>query len=144
MGISLDFPTSASARLLGQSVKSNSSVRYVPIHQHLIDLGLLGYVNSISQGALFPQVPRDKKTGSTTGALSKWWAAIVREQGVDPKAPAHEFRHTVKTELRGLGIPDSVSDRITGHSSRGEGGRYGSVSLSVRQEVINKLARIVL
>ncbi|MBD1388557.1 site-specific integrase [Neiella sp. HB171785] len=126
----------------GQSVKADSSVRHVPIHRHLIELGLLDYAESIGEGPLFPQVPRSKQTGSTTSALSKWWANIVRGQGVDPKAPAHEFRHTIKTELRGLSVPDSVSDRITGHSAKGEGGRYGSVSLEFRQEVIDKITPV--
>ena len=127
----------------GQSIKSNSSLRHVPIHRHLIELGLLDYVNSIKSGALFPQVPLDKY-GKASTKLSPWWAKTVREQGVDPKAPAHEFRHTLKTELRSFGVPDSVSDRITGHSAQGEGGRYGSVSLLVMKEVIDRLSDLVL
>lgn len=111
----------------------------MPIHRHLIELAPLDYVNSIKSSPLFPQVPLDKY-GKASTKLSPWWAKTVREQGVDPKAPAHEFRHTLKTELRSFGVPDSVSDRITGHSAQGEGGRYGSVSLLVMKEVIDRLS----
>ena len=122
----------------GQSVKANASIRHVPIHSHLIELGFLEYCDTIKQGRLFPQVPLDKY-GKASNALSSWWGDRVRETKVDPKAPSHEFRHTIKTEFRELGVPDSVSDRITGHTVKNEGARYGSVSLEYRKEVIDKL-----
>ncbi|WP_460478099.1 DUF6538 domain-containing protein [Bowmanella dokdonensis] len=127
----------------GRSVKSDSSVRHVPIHKHLVELGFLDFVTESKSGRLFPEIPLDKY-GKASTKFSPWWGEIVREQGVNPKAPSHEFRHTVKTELRGLGVPDSVSDRITGHSAKGEGGRYGSVSLVNREEVIDRLIYLKL
>ena len=127
----------------GQSVKANASVRHVPIHSHLIQLGFLEYCDSIDKGRLFPQVPLDKY-GKASNALSSWWGDRVRETVIDPKAPSHEFRHTIKTEFRELSVPDSVSDRITGHTVKNEGARYGSVSLEYRKEVIDRLPSLSL
>lgn len=83
----------------------------MPIHHHLIDLDFLEYVQGTTTHTLFDKVPNTNKYGKTTSALSKWWGEVVRSQGVDTKAPAHEFRHTNKSELRELGVPDSTSDR---------------------------------
>jgi hypothetical protein len=101
----------------------------------------LDYCDTIKSGRLFPQVPLDKY-GKASTTLSSWWGDRVREQGVDPKAPSHEFRHTIKTEFRELDVPDSVSDRITGHTVKNEGAKYGSVSLNYRKEVIERLTSL--
>ena len=126
----------------GQSLKNNSSVRYVPIHHHLIDLGFLEYVQGTTTQRLFDKVPNTNKYGKTTSVLSTWWGNIVRGQGVDPKAPAHEFRHTIKSELRELGVPDSTSDRITGHGPANEGAGYGGVGMAARKETIDRVGSL--
>lgn len=74
--------------------------------------------------------------------LSPWWGAIVRSQGVNPKAPSHEFRHTVKNEFRSLGVPDSLSDLITAQSSKSVGARYGRASLEVPKREIDRIGEL--
>lgn len=122
----------------GRSVKTDSSVRLIPIHSHIIDLGFLDFVNDCKTDLIFPKVPLDKY-GKAGTALSKWWGKLVRDQGVDPKAPAHEFRHTIKTELRDIGVNERAIDLITGHAALTVGGSYGSVSLSTRKNELDKL-----
>jgi len=124
-----------------QTIKSDSSVRLVALHQHMIDLGLPEYVEALKDGPLFPDIPRNRY-GKTTQALSKWWADVVRKQGVTPKAPAHEFRHTLKTELRSLLVPDSLSHRITGHSLGSEGDNYGGAELVAQKKALDQIPRL--
>ena len=125
----------------GRSVKTNSSLRHIPLHYHLIELGFLDFVSDSKDGPLFPEVPVGKYN-RPGDKLSSRWSPLVRSQGVDPKAPAHEFRHTIKTEFRSLGVPDSVSDRITGHSPKNEGSGYGSVTLATSKRNIDRIASL--
>ncbi|HHF2870597.1 TPA: DUF6538 domain-containing protein [Vibrio diabolicus] len=126
----------------GQSVKNNSSLRHVPIPSHLIELGFLDYVAE-SGGFLFPEL-KENKYGKKSAALSKWWGQTVRSLGIHTTQPAHAFRHTFKTALRRLGIADTVSDAITGHTPAGVGGSYGTVELETKKEAIDRLPRLAL
>ncbi|EJP3283566.1 site-specific integrase [Vibrio parahaemolyticus] len=126
----------------GQSVKNNSSLRHVPIPAHLIELGFLDYVAE-SVGFLFPEL-KENKYGKKSAALSKWWGQTVRSLGIHTTQPAHAFRHTFKTALRRLGIADTVSDAITGHTPTGVGGSYGTVELETKREAIDRLPRLAL
>ncbi|HGS5529557.1 TPA: DUF6538 domain-containing protein [Vibrio parahaemolyticus] len=126
----------------GQSVKNNSSLRHVPIPAHLIELGFLDYVAE-SVGFLFPEL-KENKYGKKSAALSKWWGQTVRSLGIHTTQPAHAFRHTFKTALRRLGIADTVSDAITGHTPAGVGGSYGTVELETKRKAIDRLPRLAL
>jgi ribosomal protein S3 len=44
--------------------------------------------------------------------------------------------------MRALGISDSVSDAITGHAAKSEGGRYGTVPLTTKKEAMDKLSHL--
>ena len=69
-------------------------------------------------------------------------SARVKSKGITIGQPTHAFRHTFKTEMRALGVADSVSDSITGHAAKSDGGRYGSVPLRTKKEAIDKLPRL--
>jgi integrase len=127
-------------RVDGKSVKNNPSVRRIPINEHLIELGFLEFVKH-SKGALFPKVPKDTY-GKQSTAISRWWRRALDTTAVVTKQPFHAFRHSFKTEMRTLGVADSVSDAITGHKPNNEGARYGSVTMATKKEAINKLSRL--
>ncbi len=124
----------------GQSVKNNASLRHIPIHSHLIDLGFLEYVNA-SQGVLFPELNANKY-GKRSVAYSKWWGTVVRGLGIQTNKPSHAFRHTFKTLLRTLEIPDTTSDAITGHKADNVGGTYGTVTLDTKKAAIERIPRL--
>ena len=125
-----------------QSVKSNSSLRHLPIPEHLIELGFLEYVEA-SQGRLFPDL-KENKYESKSSYLSKWWSNVVEELGVSTKQPFHAFRHTFKTIMRSLEVSDTISDAITGHSTKGVGASYGTVELTIKKKVIDRVPRLAL
>tara|TARA_R110001583_G_scaffold136796_3_gene288538 strand:+ start:150 stop:1823 length:1674 start_codon:yes stop_codon:yes gene_type:complete len=121
----------------GQFVKSDSSLRYVPIPKHLEKLGFIDYVEATT-GLLFPELPLCKY-GKRSTAFSKWWSRIVKQVGITTDQPSHSFRHSFKTAMRSLGVADSVSDAITGHAAKTEGERYGTVTLDTKKEAIDRL-----
>jgi integrase len=126
----------------GQSVKNNASLRHIPLHDHLIELGFLEFVQGCKDW-LFPEVPADKYGAKSTNFAS-WWGKVVRAQGIDIHQPTHAFRHAFKTMLRTLGASDRVNDAITGHTSGSVGDKYGTVYLKTKKEVIDKVAKLRL
>ncbi|WP_032096029.1 MULTISPECIES: site-specific integrase [unclassified Alteromonas] len=126
----------------GQSVKTDSSLRHIPIAEHILELGFLDYVDR-HRGRLFPDIPVGTY-GKNSVAFSKWWSSKVKSKGVSISQPAHAFRHAFKTDMRTLNVSDSVSDAITGHSAKSEGARYGTVPLETKKEAIDRLPRLSL
>ncbi|WP_313809308.1 hypothetical protein [Sphingobium sp.] len=117
------------------STKSGSA-RWVPIHEHLIEQGLLDVVRKAGAGPLFYNPirarggsdgnPHSKKVGER---LAKW----VRELGVnDPHVqPNHAWRHLYKTIARRAGMEPEARDVIQGHAPRSVGEAYGDWPVDV-------------
>lgn len=130
----------------GKQLKTQSSKRKVPLHQVILDAGILEYVESLKntdgKGLLFPELKPDSK-GKLTGNWSKWWGRYARnELGItDSRKVFHSFRHTFKDACRGAGITEEVHDSLTGHSSGGVGRHYGQgVPLTVLNIEISKIS----
>ena len=108
----------------------SGSARWVPIHEHLLEQGILEMVNKVSVGPLFFDPtrarggsnanPHSKKVGER---LAKW----VRELGVDDPhvQPTHGWRHLFKTIARRAGMEPEARDVIQGHAPRSIGETYG-------------------
>lgn len=127
-----------------KSVKTGSSVRRVPLHDDLLALGFLDYVQSLpADGRLFPKLQPHKSNGYGY-AVGKAWAKYLREvAGVHSSAsPAHGLRHTFKTLCREVGIETAVSDWITGHSATNVGASYGGNPLSRMAEELKRFPSI--
>ncbi|MCF1708724.1 site-specific integrase [Tabrizicola sp. J26] len=120
--------------------------RIVPLHPHLIEIGLLDWVNSRPDGPLFfVSTGRVRKDGTTQaadvrGKVGQW----VREvAGIEDKSlqPNHAWRHRFKTIARTVGIPRDMSDAITGHEDGSASSGYGEYELSTLYKEICKLPR---
>ncbi len=125
-----------------QSVKNDTPLRHVPLHEHLLELGFIDYVKA-ADGWLFPQIPADKY-GKKVPYIGDWWGKVVKAEGIKISQPLHAFRHSFKTLLRTLEVSDSVSNSITGHSSGNVGDEYGTVYLDTKQKAINRIPRLTL
>lgn len=125
-----------------QSVKNNTSLRHIPIHFHLIELGFLEYVETMND-LLFPEL-KANKYGSKSDVISKWWSQQVKKAGVVTSQPSHSFRHSLKTAMRSVGVPDSVSDSVTGHAAKNVGDSYGTTDLQTKKDVMDQLPRLEL
>lgn len=126
-----------------KTVKNKSSVRKIPLHEHLIDLGFVEYVKSqSSDGRLFPKLKASSERYA--GKVSLWLGKYFRENAglrEDVKA-MHGLRHTWSTLARNAGIPKDVRSAITGHSSGDVSDTYGEYSLELLYEAVNKIPRI--
>ncbi|MET4835486.1 integrase [Bradyrhizobium japonicum] len=115
---------------LAGSIKSGT-YRLVPVHQHLIDLGLLGFVENADDGPLFAK-------GSYKRVL-EFVRKVVTDERVQPN---HAWRHRFKTISRNLGMDHRTVDCIQGHAARTSGEDYGDVSIEAMVRVINDIPRI--
>jgi integrase len=114
---------------LAGSIKSGA-FRLVPVHPHLIDLGLLRFVEQSDSGPLFAK-------GSYKRVLD-FVRTIVTDERVQPN---HAWRHRFKTISRNLGIDHRVVDAIQGHAARTSGEDYGNVSVLAMARVIDAIPR---
>lgn len=115
----------------GLTLKNASSNRRVPIHQALIDLSFLRYVDAArdkGQGRIFPDLKPDRY-GSVTGNWTKWFGYHLREVcGVsDRRITFHSFRHSFKHYARACGLDKAVNDAITGHEGGDVADQYGGL-----------------
>lgn len=116
-----------------RSLKNASSHRYVPVHGALIELGFLDFVKQQRGDGhvhLFPrmkwaeQKKRDKSY-KVSQRFTTWWSAYSRSIVPDLKKSFHSFRHTFTERLRHAGVEEALADALTGHSTPGQGAKYG-------------------
>lgn len=118
--------------------------RDVPLHAHLVDMGFPAFVAKAKDGYLFMKV-----FGDTEGAQRAAWRTtknrvtdFVREAVTDPEVqPNHGWRHRFRTDARNLGIPRDISFDITGHDSKDEGDKYGTVTNKAKAAALAKYPR---
>lgn len=105
----------------GRSVKTESSLRAVPIHPELLRIGFLEFVQDVrahggTSARLFPKLTPGPK-GGFGEAFSKWFGRYKRDLGIhSPSSVFHSFRHGFKDALRAAGVNEDVNDALTGHS----------------------------
>jgi len=102
----------------------------VPVHPHLIELGLLDFVSNCDNGPLFAK-------GGYKRVLD-FVRTVVTDKRVQPN---HAWRHRLKTISRNLGLDHRVVDAIQGHAPRTSGEDYGNVSVIAMARVINAIPR---
>ena len=131
------------------TIKSGAT-RMVPVHEHLVDQGLLEFVNSREDAPLFynpertpkkgdPMNPRRPRAVKTRERLAAW----VRNIGISDRdvRPNHAWRHTFKQIADRHGISERVSDEITGHAPLTVGRGYGRPTLSDMATALKKFPR---
>ena len=131
------------------TIKSGQA-RIVPLHQHLIELGFIAFVQERGSGPLFykpsakqqPLDPLNPKRGpavKTRERLGEW----VRKLGVkDPELqPSHAWRHTFLKKARQAGIEKSLRFGITGHVQESTGETYAEPEPDELAEALKKFPR---
>lgn len=123
-------------------VKSEAGVRQVPLHDDLIALGFLDFVQtrrSQRKGSkrLFPEI-KFGKDGQASTVLSKWFSRLMNRTGlVDPALVFHSMRHNAEDAFKNASIPQYITDKILGHTDGATSSQYGEgVSLQVMYEAI--------
>jgi integrase len=125
----LIFSISEEHRDPGATVKTETSVREVPIATAVIAEGFADYLASLPPGSpLFPGVKKDqdgKRASRVATANSKW---VRHELKITGGKPHHGWRHRLVTLLRDLGVRSDVSYALSGHGEAPghEGMSYGA------------------
>jgi len=115
------FVTVIEDQQAGRDVKTEHSIRAVPVHPELVRIGFLEFVEKVradggATARLFPQLTPGSK-GGFGEAFSKWFGRYKRGVGIEnPNSVFHSFRHGFKDALRAAGVNEDVNDALTGHS----------------------------
>jgi integrase len=111
------------------SLKTESSARFIPLHSELVRAGLVNYVKALPQGGLlFPGLTRRASKGNKVGArLGELFRKKLIALGMKRDGLCfHSFRHTVGQRLEAAGVSETDTARILGHAIAGES--YGTYS----------------
>lgn len=122
------------------TTKSRRS-RFIPLHEHLIDQGFLGFVQVHRRDQRLFAGPTDgaKTTAAqvTSGKLAEWVRTIVKDPEV---APNHGWRHRFETEAR-FHMSEMFIDAIQGHAGKTQGRKYGRFPPRMLAPLIAKMPR---
>lgn len=108
-------------------LKTKSSVRYVPVHRVLIDMGLIRYMTAIPEennlwGLHCTKYGWSKMYGKKFGWFLRKHAKIA-----DKRKCFHSFRHSFSYKLKTAGVNDKLIAQLMGHANDNiSTGRYGA------------------
>lgn len=110
-------------------IKSGKS-RKVPVHPHLMALGLWDFVEqarALKRDHLFPDVKRDT-LGKWGDHTTKWFSRQVKMLGLKGRNLSfHSFRHSFEDALREADLHDTpIGNALTGRWSAGVSKNYGT------------------
>ena len=105
--------------------KNEYALRQIPIHQQLVDAGLLLYVDQLrSEGStrLFPDIGNAERDGFGKRATADFIdyrrsVAVGNEGGGRSRKVFHSFRSTLAGKFYASGIDGDLSRRLTGHAA---------------------------
>ncbi|WP_460273932.1 DUF6538 domain-containing protein [Celeribacter sp. ULVN23_4] len=130
----------------GRSVKSGE-YRVVPVHPHLLEIGLDRFIQDCADGPLFfPDPPdaklRKSKARNAGNKVREWVRDIV---GIDDPniQPNHGWRHRFTTLAGRADIGERYLFAIQGHSDGRSSFNYGDVEVETMRREIEKIPRQV-
>lgn len=131
----------------GGTVKTGK-YRIVPIHQHLVELGLCSFIASQPPGPLFFSLDKPEYNPVTraAGVGTKIGVWVRKGVGITDKriGPNHAWRHRFKTVCRNAGIDRESRNAIQGHSDGTAASDYGEVTIIAMKNAIDAFPRIEL
>ena len=117
-------------RFDNNSLKTESSVRIVPVHQHLVSSGLADWVAKIGGGERLFQTASLGIYGNYSQTYSKHINAVFRSLGVTNHF--HSLRHSFRDACREAEVASDIADYLGGWSGSTSVSRsYGSLEFSL-------------
>jgi integrase len=126
----------------GKRVKNESSLRRIPVHPTLKQLGFIDFARTISGGnRLFPDIPIGPAAQRHRYA-SKMFNKLLSKAGIKgPKKVWHSLRHSFEQACRDSGVDSAIMDQLQGHSQKGMRGVYGEgYNLKLLQDGVQSIA----
>ncbi|KQB01365.1 hypothetical protein CGT92_14715 [Vibrio metoecus] len=123
----------------GQKLKNQTSRRIVPIHDQLLTLGFIAFVQSVQHARVFPEL-KESRDGFGSAA-SKWFGRFKSKLGFSKGHDFHSFRHTVATQFKKQQISHIVAGELLGHAQNSiTYDRYGKrLDTLLLKEVVNMI-----
>ncbi|NYZ69837.1 site-specific integrase [Endozoicomonas sp. SM1973] len=121
-------------------LKNNSSIRKVPIHIDVLQMGFLAYCESRKDETKLFNLFR-AKTGQYGRTVTAWFSHIKKSLGLPSTKVFHSFRHTFRDLAVESGIPNEHLKALLGHA-QGDmtHGIYGSgFSLKLLNESMQRI-----
>jgi integrase len=126
------------------TVKSNEA-RDVVVHEHLVEVGFVAFVDASPPGHLFFTPGRDGDVTMQITGLRNRLAQFARKHIKDLNvAPYHGLRHRFKEVGIEAGIEGRVLDAIQGHAPQTVAGQYGRVTIKTQALAMAKFPRVKL
>lgn len=124
-----------------ETLKTDESIRKIPLHSAVLGAGFLAYVNSLPPGPLFPMLEPDKKYGRRRGDASRKLGVWLRETvGIkDERRVNHSHRHSVETLMCAAGVRKRVAFAVTGHAAESEGDKYIHPTVKMLKRAVEKI-----
>ena len=130
-----------------KSVKNDNSRRILPVHEQLLELGLINYHSRLKlsgQTRLFPEAKRNAR-GQMMADFSRMFSRYLSGLGIKNGRgySQYSFRHGAADALRRAGYLDHEFTFLMGHGDTSMTGRYGMIPqglLEKRIELINAIA----
>ena len=130
-----------------ERLKTQSSVRDVPLHPELLKLGFMQFVeerrNDADSPRLFAELGLAKSTKRYSTKFSRWFCRFIEHAcGHKPKATFHSFRHHFRTALSHAGIGIELVDELCGwvDEDRGMDRNYFHAQLKPLADAIAKVS----
>jgi len=133
-------------------VKNAGSIRVIPLHPTLIQLGFLTYAQTSSDplALLFPQL-KPNGDGRHGAKWGEWFGRYRRELGLnDDRKVFHSFRHTFKDCCRKSRVNDRAQRQLMGHApvdvadTYGVGFSFGDLVSAMMVYKVHRLSNISL
>ena len=111
--------------------------RDVPVHDHLIAVGFIEFLQQSKPGHLFCDVGKDGTTAGPAEGVYKRIHTMVRSVVTDDRIqPNHAWRYTFKTHAHDVGLDSLTVDAICGHAARTQGEAYRGITVKKRMEIM--------
>ncbi|WP_145598559.1 site-specific integrase [Yersinia alsatica] len=94
-----------------QTLKTDSSRRFVPVHPQLLMLGLLEFAHERT-GHLFPELKQH--LGSYGHYFSRWFTRFRTKHALPE---FHSLRHYAATTFKKHGFPEQFASQVLGHAN---------------------------
>lgn len=102
-----------------QKLKNQSSIRTIPLHPRLIELGLLEYIEDLKRKNFDRLFPNLKFSANGYGnAITQAFSRILKSadiKAVSGKKGFHSFRKTINHKMQTAGIAPDIRAQFLGH-----------------------------